>query len=177
MSVFRYSIIAILVILVFVVAGTALARGGDRRVEMAEKFRNRVQEVAQELRDVAGKDQNIGEEISEVAKEQGEIADEDGEAMEAVETRGKFRSFLFGTDYRNIGKIRRNMVRSQNHINRLESARERATSDEVKEQINEKIADLQQIQSDTETFIQEYEDKFSLLGWLMKRIRGGEESE
>jgi hypothetical protein len=176
MRTYRYSIIAIIAVLVFVVAGTALARG-ERRAEMAEKFRNRVQEIAQELREVAGKDQNIGEEISEVAKGQGEIAEEDGDSMEAVEKRGKFRSFLFGTDYRNIGKIRRNMVRSRNHISRLESTKERATSDDVKDTIDEKIVDLEQIQTDTESFIQEHEDKFSLFGWLMKRIRGGEESE
>ncbi len=175
MKLLRYSTIALLVVLALTIAVPALAEG--RRAEMAEKFRNRVQSIVQELREVANEEKGIGDEVSAVATEQEEIAEEDGEAMEAVEKRGKFRQFLFGTDYKNIGKIRRNMVRSKNQIRRLEQARERVQNEEMKQKINDKIAELNQVQEDTQEFVEEHEGKFSLLGWLMKRFRGGGETE
>ena len=55
---------------------------------------------------IAEKDSKIGEEVKAVAKEQNESKEKIMDAMEKVESRGKFKTLLFGTDYKNIGKLR-----------------------------------------------------------------------
>lgn len=140
----------------------------DKGKMTSQERRSKVAEVVQGLTELAGKDQNIGEEVRQIAQEQKESNDRATEAMEAVETRGKFRTFLLGTDYKNIGVLRSELVKADNHINRLTKAKDRTEDEEVKAGLDTQITTLQETKSQTESFIQENESKFSLLGWLVR---------
>lgn len=154
--------------LVFVLATTIALAKSDKGNEMSQQHQSKVAKVVQELTELAGKDQNIGEEVRVVAQEQKESNERATEAIEAIEERGGFKTFLIGTDYKNIGALRSELVTTQNHINRLARAKERTTSDEVKVELDAQITALREANINAETFIQENQDKFSLFGWLVK---------
>ena len=135
---------------------------------MSEGHRSDVAEAVLKLLELAGKDRNIGEEIREIAKEESESSERADEAIKTLETRGKFKTFLFGTDYKNIGALRSEMVRSDNNIDRLSKAKERVLDPAVKAELDVQIAALQKANDDAESFIKANEDKFSVFGWLVK---------
>lgn len=159
--------IALSLLLVASSASVALAQS-DKGKAMSEQHRSSVANVVQDLTSLAGKDQNIGEDVSAVAKEQ-EVSNERAtEAMQVVEARGGFKTFLIGTDYKNIGALRSEIVTTQNSIDRLTKAKDRATDDSVKADLNAQIQALQETSSSTLSFIQTNESKFSLFGWFVR---------
>jgi uncharacterized protein YaaQ len=108
--------------------------------------------------------------VRTVAQEQEESNERTSEAMEAVEARGGFKTFLIGTDYKNIGALRSDIVTTQNHIDRLTKARERVatSSTEVIADLDSQIAVLEEVNMEATAFVEENEDKFSLFGWLVR---------
>jgi len=158
----------IIVSLLLFSLGIGVFAQNDKGKMTSQERKSKIAEVVQKLIELAGKDENIGEEVRLVAQEQKESNKRATEAMEAVETRGKFRTFLFGTDYKNVGVLRSELVKTENHINRLSRALDRAEDSEIQAGLDAQIAELQETQSQTESFIQENESKFSLLGWLVK---------
>ena len=150
------------------IGASAQSDGGKM---ISQEHKDRVAEMVQGLTELAGKAQNIGEEIRQIASEQQASNERATEAMEALETRGKFRTFLFGTDYKNVGVLRSELVTAQNHINRLTMARDTAQGEELRAELNAQIASLQETKNQAESFIQENESKFSLLGWLIKLFK------
>src|SRR3989344_3275149 len=87
-------------LLVMSSASVALAQS-DTGKEMSEQHKNNVANVVQDLTDLAGKDKNIGEDVRAVAEEQEESNERATKAIQAVEARGGFKTFLIGTDYKN----------------------------------------------------------------------------
>ncbi len=135
---------------------------------MSEMHRKNVSHVVEDLEAIADEDEDISEEIKEIADEEKESMKHAAQAMEAVENRGKFRTFFFGTDYKNIGALRSELVTTGNHINRLNKTKERATSEEVKASIDAQIAELEKAKTSAENFAKEHEDVFSVLGWFVR---------
>jgi len=163
----KTSSIAIASLLLFSL-GVGVSAQNDKGKMTSQEHRSKVAEVVQVLTELAGKDQNIGEEVRLIAQEQKESNDRATAAMEAVETRGKFRTFLFGTDYKNVGVIRSELVKTDNHINRLTKAKDRTEDEGIRTELDTQIANLRETKSQTEFFVQENESKFSLFGWLVR---------
>ncbi|MCX6735787.1 MAG: hypothetical protein NTZ13_01765 [Candidatus Parcubacteria bacterium] len=161
--------ITVVILLAFVFVGNANvfaeAKSGEK---MSEQHRNNVSKVVQELEKVAGKDAGIGEEVKAVAQEEKDTVTSVAEKMEKAENRGGFKTFLVGSDYKNLGALRSDLVTTQNHIDRLTKAIERATSTEAKTALQTQINELKGIQTKAETFVKAQEGKFSLFGWLIK---------
>lgn len=145
----------------------ALAQS-DKGMEMSQAHNNKVSNVVQELKELAGKDQNIGDDVRAVAQEQEKSNERTIKAMEKVEARGGFKTFLIGTDYKNIGALRSEVITTQNHIDRLTKAMDRTTNEEVKADLSIQIAELEEANSNATAFIEKNEDKFSLFGWFVK---------
>lgn len=153
---------------VFLLLGGVAFAQSDKGLEMSEKHRSAISKFVNELNAVADRDGGIGEELKEVAKEQNEAKEKTAEVIEKVEKRGGLKTFLFGTDYKNIGKLRSEMVTTGSHLNRLNKAKERADDSETIAGIEEQITALEEDKSNIEGFIAENESKFSLFGWLVK---------
>lgn len=165
----KVTFLLLTLVLLFSFSVVAFAKNDNNKGKtISQEHRNRISEVVAGLTELAGKDQNIGEEVKLVAQEQKELNERSTKAMEAVETRGKFKTFLIGTDYKNVGALRSEMVKTENHINRLTKARDRTEDAEVQAGLDAQIATLQETKSQTEFFIQDNESKFSLFGWLVK---------
>lgn len=156
----KISIFVVVFAFFFLISFAALAHSNGYRSDVAN--------FARELKEVAGKDRNIGQEISQIAKEQEEGVDEVEEAKESVEEKGRFRVFLIGTDYKNIGVLRSKLVTAENHIERLTRAMEKATNPAVKAEVEQQISELQNIKAEVETFIKDHESQLSILGWLVR---------
>ncbi|MFA5022503.1 MAG: hypothetical protein WC508_05500 [Patescibacteria group bacterium] len=140
----------------------------DKGKEVSAEHRSKVAEIVQQLTAVVGQDKNIGQEIRQIAQEQNTTTERMVTKIEKIETRGKLKTFLIGTDYKNIGALRSELVTTANHIDRLEKALERTDSEEIKTELNAQITALKEAQIKVESFIKTNENKFSLLGWLVK---------
>lgn len=135
---------------------------------MGEEHRSAVADVVLKLKEVADKDKKIGEEVKKVAEEQGESAKKAAEVIKEIEKRSGWKIFFIGTDYKNLGGLRSEMVTTDNNIDRLTKALEKATDPAVKAQLDLEIKALQAEKLKIDTFIDDNEGKFSLFGWLVK---------
>lgn len=136
-------------------------------MSMENMHRSTVAKVANELNKVADRVGGIGQELREVAKEQNDMKEKVAEAIEEVENRSWLKTFFIGTDYKNLGDLRSSLVTTDNHIARLERAKER-TGSAIDADIDEQIAALKNEKAVIESFIKEHEDRFSLFGWFVR---------
>jgi Mg2+ and Co2+ transporter CorA len=135
---------------------------------MGEQHRNRVSKVVQELNNVADRDGGIGSEVKLIAQEERNISEKIKEKMDEVEERSGFKTFFIGSDYKNLGALRSDLITTGNHIEKLTKALEKATSSTTQAELEEQIEDLIDIQEKAESFAKRIETKFSLFGWLVK---------
>jgi cytoskeletal protein RodZ len=135
---------------------------------MGEQHRSEVAKVVQSLVKVANKDSNIGEEVRAVAQQEKDSGDKVKEKMNTVEKRNGFKTFLIGSDYKNLGDLRSELVTTQNNLDRLNAALEKTTSSTTKAELQTQIDKLSTILTNAKNFIKSEEGKFSLFGWLLK---------
>lgn len=150
--------------------GTAAvgANASTTRGENGEAHRSAVATFVQSLLSIADRDGGIGAEVRAVAQSQNESASTTAEAMAKVESRSKAVSFLFGTDWTNLGKLRAELAKGERDIARLETALESTTSASVKADLEAEIVLLKDEQAKVTAFVEAHEDEFSLFGWFTK---------
>jgi len=156
-----------LLLALLVVTQSAFAQS-ENGLEKSAMHRSNVSKVVQELLEIADEDASIGEEVRAVAQEQNTLKDEVADAVEKVEKRGRFKTLLFGSDYKNLGKLRSAMVTTDNHLNRLNKAMERSKDPEAQAGLQEQISALEAEQANVESVIADNEDAFSFLGWFVR---------
>lgn len=133
-----------------------------------ERSQKSFEDVSHSLKELAGKDNGIGEEIQTIADEQASSSEKIGKAMNAVAQRNQLLSFLFGSDFENIGILRSTLAVTQNHIDQLSKVREKAVSPDVQAGIDVQITALEKANADAEAFVQAHENTFSIFGWFFK---------
>lgn len=134
----------------------------------AEQHRSAVANFVQGLLQVAERDGGIGEQVRTVAQEQNQSASTTIKAMEKVQTRSRVKTFFFGTDYKNLGTLRSEMVQTRNRLEQLNRIMVNVQNEGDKTELQNQIQTLEQEQARMENFIKEQEGKFSLFGWLVK---------
>jgi hypothetical protein len=110
----------------------------------------------------------IGPEVRVIAREQASSSERMERAREKIEARARLSNIFAGSDYENIGVLRREMTSTRNRIDRLNRELEKVASSTVKAEIQTQINLLEEDQEKIRVFIQEHEDTFSLFGWLRK---------
>lgn len=155
-------------LLVFALAGIVSSAAKGHGEMMSQEHRSEVANIVQKLTGIAGRDSKIGIEVREIAKEQKDISEKASEEIKATEERSGWKTFFIGTDWKNIGQLRSELVTTANHIDRLIKAKERATSQSVKDDLDVQIKALQETKAKVEAFIKDNESKFSLLGWVVR---------
>jgi hypothetical protein len=90
-----------------------------------EEVKNRAQiqkisisEFVENILKIANKN-GIGEQVRVVAQELNQSASTSIQAMEKVQTRSKIKTFLVGSDYKNLGELRSELVQNRNRIEQL----------------------------------------------------------
>jgi len=140
----------------------------DEEKEASVEHRSKVANIVQQLTNIANRDGNIGEEVRQIAQEESTTTEKIITKMEKIEARNGFKTFLIGTDYKNIGALRSELVTTANNIDRLKKTIDQADNAETKANLNTQITALEATQAKVETFIKANESKFSLLGWLVR---------
>ena len=116
----------------------------------------------------ANEDAGIANEVEEVASEVEENKDEVADAIDEVESKNKFKKFLVGTDYKNLGQLRSNLVHNENQIRRLTKLTKGTVNEEDQVALQEQLTVLMQERERIKTVITDNEGGFSLLGWVFK---------
>lgn len=134
----------------------------------AEAHRSAVANFVQGLLSVADREGGIGQQVRVIAQEQNDSKETTAEAIDKVEKRSKIKTFLLGTDYKNIGVLRSEMVKTRNHINQLNRIVNQAENEQNKSELQAQIQNLAQEEADINNFITQNEEQFSLFGWAVK---------
>lgn len=147
---------------------TASTTSRGKGEDMSSEHRSAVAAFVQSLLRVADRDGGIGAEVRAVAQSQNDSASSTAEAIAKVENRSKLWSFLFGTDWKNVGMLRSQLAKTDADAARLETALAEATDASVKADLQAQITALKAEQAKVETFVEAHEKSFSLLGWFTK---------
>jgi len=107
----------------------------------------------------------IGEQVRVIAQQQNDSDTTTTKAIETIQSRNKIKTFLIGSDYKNLGALRSEMVKTRNRIDQLNRVIQNATDTA---EIQAQIQTLEQEQVKIDNFIKTQEGKFSLFGWLAK---------
>lgn len=135
-----------------------------------QEHRSAVQNVVRELDKVAEKDTSIQTDLRTVSEEENSQSVVVQEKMERIQTRNRIKTFFLGSDYKNLGILRSELVTTQNHLEKLNKALERTTSTTIKTELEAQIKELELILAKANNFVSANESKFSLFGWLIKMI-------
>jgi len=136
---------------------------------MAEEHRSEVATFVLNLLQTADKNENdIGEQVRNVAREQDDSETTTTEAIKKIESRSAIKTFLVGTDYKNIGVLRSQIVKTQARIDQLARLFDRVGTSTVSASATEQLQLLKQTENKLLNFISSNENKFSLFGWLAK---------
>ena len=139
------------------------------KTDDAEEYRNNTAKIVKTLIDVANRGGNgIGDQVRLIAQQQNESASTTVRAMEKVQEKSKWKTFFFGSDYKNLGALRSEMVQTENRLEQLNRLMESTQNEGDKTELQNQVQALQQEQQKIETFVKTSESKFSLLGWFVK---------
>ena len=133
-----------------------------------DENRSEVSAVVRSLLSIADRDGGIGADVRLVAQEQASTTAQVKESMAEISADNGLKIFLFGPDYKNLGKLRSAIVTTENHIERLRMAQARTTSASVKADLEVQINVLEGTASSTQAFVDENEDQLSILGWFVR---------
>jgi len=134
----------------------------------AENHRSVVANFVQGLLEIADRESGIGEQVRVIAREQNAAKEQTSQEIEKIQARSKIRTFFFGSDYKNLGDLRSQMVQTRNQIAQLTRLAEQAESEESKAELQNQIQVLEQEQARISDFITQNENKFSLFGWAIR---------
>lgn len=134
----------------------------------AQIHRSAVAKFVQNLLQVADREGGIGEQVRTIAKQQNQSVTSTVSIIEKVQTRNKVKTFLIGSDYKNLGALRSEIVQTRNRLEQLNRLIENAQATTTQAEIQGQVQTLEQEQTKIENFIKTQESKFSLFGWLVK---------
>ncbi len=110
----------------------------------------------------------IGQQVRVIAQQQNDSDATTTKAIEIIQSRSKIKTFLIGSDYKNLGVLRSEIVKTRNRIDQLNRTIQSATDTA---EIQAQIQTLEQEQTKIESLIKAQEGKFSLFGWLLKMFQ------
>jgi len=175
--------LALTIAVFFSSASAALAKNGTSTVKSvsnqngqvnALEHRSTVASFIQILKEASSSMAGgIGEQVKVIAQQQEDSDATTTKAIETIQSRNKIKTFLIGSDYKNLGALRSEIVKTRNRIDQLGRAIKNATDTA---EIQAQIQILEQEQTKIENFITAQEGKFSLFGWLVKLLAGYQNS-
>lgn len=176
----KFLFIVLVAVLIFGLTGFVLAKsdnaqkGDNEDIVSSEQHRSVTADFVQNLLKVASRSEGgIGKQVRAIAQEQGQNEEKTADQIDAVQKRNKIKTFLIGTDYKNVGALRSEMVQTRNRVEKLKRLMEQTTNEADKAALQTQITAMEIEQTNTETFLQTNESKFSLFGWVRKLFGAG----
>ena len=140
-------------------------KGQIKAQEHRSMVANFVQELLETADDMEG---GVGEQVRTIARQQNQAEEKTIQAMETVQNRNRVKTFLIGSDYKNLGALRSEMVQTRNRLRQLNQLMENVENEEARLRLENQIQEMEQEQTRIEEFIKGEEGRFSLFGWLVK---------
>jgi hypothetical protein len=142
-------------------------------------YREKTQEVTKNLRQVVKEERNSGnakvsQQVQQVVTEQLTTQEQTAQAMEQVEKRNKVKTFLLGSDYKNLGQLRSELVQNRNQIRSLIRTMNEAQNDTDKTAIENQLTLLMQERERIKSVVTANEGGFSLFGWVSRFLNNYE---
>jgi len=168
------SVLAIMFVFSFAFLANAKSTQGQGQVQSqqgqvnAEQHKSAVADFVQGLLQIADRQGGIGEQVRTIAQQQNQSASTTVQAMEQIQTRSRIKTFLMGTDYKNLGVLRSEFVQTRNRLEQLNKLMENVQNTAEETELQNQIQTLEQEQTKIEDFIESQEGQFSLFGWLLK---------
>ncbi len=144
------------------------SRENDQNTASSTSHGRMVSAFVKNLLSVSDREGGIGAEVRVIAREQDDSSERISSSMSHIEGKGKFSSFLFGADYKNIAALQIEIVKMGQQITQLQVLADKATDVNDKDVLNVQIKMLQDEQVRLQTFVNLYENNFSMFGWLVR---------
>lgn len=141
---------------------------GNRASITGKEHMSVVARFVQSLQLIANREGGIGAQVRAIAQAQNDTASSSVAAIAKLESRGKLRTFFFGTDYKSVGQLRSDIATTQANLENLQKLVERAVSTSTKAELQAQISALQASQVSLNAFLKAHESTFSLFGWFNK---------
>jgi len=138
----------------------------SKGVSMSEEHRSAVAKYVQGLINLGNKDKTIGEQVKIIAQSQNNDTVVNTQIINQISSRSKIKTFFFGSDYKNLGMLRSSMVKTNNEISQLKDLLAKATTPEIKTDLENQIKLMEIEKTKIDSFIKTNLSKFSLFGWL-----------
>jgi len=138
--------------------------------ETASNHRSVVSTYVHSLLDIADREGGIGQQVRIIAQQQNDSLEETIETITQIQNRNRIRTFLIGSDYKNLGALRSEMVKTRNRIEQLKRLVDKTELPEDKTELQNQITSLEGEYTKITDFIKLNEDKFSLFGWVAKLL-------
>jgi hypothetical protein len=148
-------------------SGTSTEADSNGEVTAAA-HRSAVATFVKSLLNVANREGGIGAEVRVIARDQNDSASTTATAIAKVDDRGALRTFLFGSDYRNLGVIRSEMATTSNNIDHLNTLLGQTTNVADRAELTAQINVLQVEQTKLNAYVNAHENVFSLFGWFAR---------
>jgi len=162
-------LVSFLILTVVLCSSITIVKAQNDKSINGEDHRSTVSTFVKSLQDAATIEQDgIGEEIKTVATEQEKSKDKVADAIDKINNRNNIKTFLIGTDYKNLGELRSETVKNENQIDQLKRLLDKTTNTETKTSLQAQIQTLEQEKIKIDNFIKTNENKFSLFGWFVK---------
>lgn len=147
----------------------------------AQVYKEQTGNVVKNLKQVAVEEKMVGNvaasrQIEQIASSQEQVQEENAEAIEQVEKKSKVKTFLFGTDYKNLGQLRSNLVHNRNEIRKMTQTMAMVNDAAEKQVLQEQLTTLMQERERIKTVISTNENQFSLLGWISRFLTNYEQT-
>ena len=141
------------------------------------KFKENMGKFVNNLRKVSTTEEAVGnletsQEVQEVADTEEENTEDIGDSIKAVESRPRWKTILFGSDYKNLGQLRSSLVHIQNDIRKLSSNSGNITDSANQTQLQTQLTLLTEERNRIIGVIVDNKEQFSLLGWVVKLFNG-----
>ncbi len=133
-----------------------------------DEHRSEVATFVQRLLRIADRDGGIGAKVREIARDEASSSASTTDAIKKVETRSRFKTFLIGSDFKNLGVIRSELARTDKALERLMALASSTTNATIKAELTVEIKALQDSQAKVKAFVDANENTFSLLGWFVR---------
>ncbi|MFZ2414431.1 MAG: hypothetical protein WAW33_00260 [Minisyncoccia bacterium] len=166
----KYKILLISTLVIGATLGSiALAKNQSNIALNGSEHRANIANIVQTLIKVSDKEPGeIGNQVREMAREQNEAKERVAKAIDTIQDRNGLKTFLLGTDYKNVGEVRSEMVQTRNQIRKVEKLMDKTTDPTTKTTLQVQLTSLETEQQKLETFLKTNESKFSLFGWFLK---------
>lgn len=148
----------------------AVGQGINQAGDTATQRRSRIANAAQQMLQVAERNQGIGQRIRVMAQAQNQDQEQIETKMKEVKNRGRLRKFFFGPDYKGLNSVKDRLANHEERIAELKEMASQITNEGDAQILEEQIAAMEQVKAELEEEVGDQSKGFSLFGWLMKRF-------